>query len=177
MTYSRPKLLVWDQNWTLGLLAASLELFPFSTSLPYTHRAGAIRAQTKSSELMQPWQNPLVSPASMPTADRVIRRGNGDEAPGYHIVLVKPFGLLIGFEGLETYEYSLFPRQEEGWLAQAQAWQFTAWKHRTQELDTPYTPCLPPAFTGHCRRNEITTGYLALWFLIEYSCEGCTGWG
>ena len=29
---------------------------------------------------------------------------------------------------------------------------------------TIYTPRAPTASAGHCRRNEITAGYTALWF-------------
>lgn len=47
------------------------------------------------------------------------------------LFLMKPFGLLIGFMGLEMYGYSLFPKQEEVWLDQAQT--YSSWHESIQQ--------------------------------------------
>lgn len=96
------------------------------------------------------------------------------------LLLMKPFGLLIGFTGLDMYGDSLFLSQKEVWLDQAQAWQFMAWKPTAQEVCTPYIPGPPPASMGCGTWKEITTGQLAFlisWPWREHNCGEYTGWG
>lgn len=88
MTYSRPKLPVWGRAGTeVRSPSYLLLLFPFSTSLLDISRAWVTKAQTNSSGPKRPWKAlQLCAQTSAPYADRVNRRGKGDEAPGHLIV-------------------------------------------------------------------------------------------
>lgn len=155
MTYSRPKLPVWGRAGTEVRFPGCLLIALSTQNISSWHVQGMKdKGSDKQLGFKQPWKAPQ---SSLP--QRHMLTESTEEAKEIRplvitLFLMKPFGLLIGFAGLEMYSHGLFPSREEVWLGQAKDCQFMAWKHTAQELHTPCIPCPPPASTGHCRKKE-----------------------